>query len=173
MDPVSHLALGRTLIGVLTSTRSLDARRCGCVVAAVLGALSPDLDAVLMPFGWDRYLRVHQVGTHTMAGTLLCALVTATAVHAFVVSGFSRTARVVVSGFRRTARIDFAGSAAEYSSLALAAWIGAASHVSLDLLSGARLRLGWPFVDAVASVPLVAMADPWLLALCVAGPVGF
>ncbi len=31
----------------------------------------------------------------------------------------------------------------------------------------------WPFVDTVVSVPLVAMADPWLLALCVAGAAAF
>ena len=53
----------------------------------------------------------------------------------------------------------------------LSAWIGAASHVLLDVVSSARLRPGWPLVDTVVSVPIVAMADPWLLALCVAGPV--
>lgn len=62
------------------------------------------------------------------------------------------------------------GRPTRYSSLALSAWIGAASHVLLDVLSGARLRPGWPLVDTVVSVSLVAMADPWLLALCVAGP---
>jgi membrane-bound metal-dependent hydrolase YbcI (DUF457 family) len=146
MDPVSHAAFGRTLIGALTSTRRLDGPPRGYVVAAVLGSLSPDLDAALMPFGWDRYLRVHEIGTHTIAGTLACALVTAAVIHVL-----ARPTR--------------------YSSLALSAWIGAASHVLLDVLSGARLRPGWPFVEMVVSVPLVAMADPWLLALCVAGPV--
>jgi membrane-bound metal-dependent hydrolase YbcI (DUF457 family) len=146
MDPVSHVAFGRTLIAVLTSTRPLDGRGRGCVAAAVLGSLSPDLDAVFMPFGWDRYLRVHEVGTHTIVGTAACALLTAAAVY-----GFARPTR--------------------YSVLARSAWIGAASHVLLDLLSSARLRAGWPFVDAVVSVPLVAMADPWLLALCVDGQV--
>ena len=69
-----------------------------------------------MPFGWDRYLRVHEVGTHTIVGTLACALLTAAAVYVF-----ARPTR--------------------YSVLALSAWIGAASHVLLDLLSSARLRL--------------------------------
>ena len=32
------------------------ARRPGIAAAAMLGALSPDIDAVVMPFGWDRYL---------------------------------------------------------------------------------------------------------------------
>jgi membrane-bound metal-dependent hydrolase YbcI (DUF457 family) len=143
MDPLSHVAFGRTLIGVLTPARRLDDPRRGCVAAAVLGALSPDLDALIMPFGWDRYLRVHEVATHTLAGTMLCAIATAAVVFLFV----------------RPSR---------YSSLALPAWIGAASHVLLDLLSGARLRPLWPLIDTVASVPLVAMADPWLLVLLVA-----
>jgi membrane-bound metal-dependent hydrolase YbcI (DUF457 family) len=97
-----------------------------------------------MPFGWDRYLRVHEIGTHTLVGTLACALMTAAVVYVFA---------------RPT----------PYSSLARAAWIGAASHMMLDLFSGARLRPLWPLLDTVVSVPLVAMADPWLFALSVAG----
>ena len=146
MDPVSHVALSYTLIGVLPSARRLDGPLSGCVVAAVLGSLCPDLDAALMPFGWDRYLRVHEVGTHTICGALTCALVTAG-----VVRVFARQTR--------------------YSWLALSAGIGAASHLLLDLFSSARLRPGWPFVDTAVSLPLVAMADPWLLLLCVCGPV--
>jgi membrane-bound metal-dependent hydrolase YbcI (DUF457 family) len=148
MDPLSHAAFGSTLIGTISSIRRLDRPRAGCVVAAVLGSFSPDVDAVLMPFGWDRYLRVHEVGTHTIAGTLACALLTAAVVHVFA---------------RGTS----------YATLALAAWVGAASHVFLDLVSSARLRPLWPFADTVVSVPLVAMADPWLLVLLVAGAAGF
>ena len=69
MDPLSHVAFSRTLIGVLPSPRRIDGPRGAHVAAAVLGSLSPDIDAVFMPFGWDRYLRVHEVGTHTVEGT--------------------------------------------------------------------------------------------------------
>ncbi len=148
MDPVSHAAFGRTLIGALISARRLEGPMRGCVLAGAIGSLSPDVDLAIMPFGWDRYLRVHEVGTHTIAGTLACALVTA----------------AVVLVYARPTR---------YTTLALSAWLGAASHVLLDLLSSARLRPLWPFVDTVVSVPLVAMADPWLFALCVSGAVGF
>jgi membrane-bound metal-dependent hydrolase YbcI (DUF457 family) len=141
MDPVSHVALGRTLIA-LGSDRLVR----GSVTAAVLGALSPDLDSVVMPFGWDRYLRIHEIGTHTLVGTVACAMVVAT-----IVRAFARGSR--------------------YRSLMAAAWVGAASHVLLDLLSSARAKLAWPLIDAVVSLPAVAMADPYLLALCVAGPV--
>jgi len=144
MDPVSHAALGRTLFAAIGSTPGSTRAP---LVAAVLGSLSPDLDFVLMPFGWDIYLRAHEVFTHTVVGTLCCALATGAAVRLFA---------------RRS----------HYRRLVLAAWLGASSHVFLDLVSGARLRPAWPVIDAVASLPLVAMADPWLLLLCLAGPVG-
>jgi membrane-bound metal-dependent hydrolase YbcI (DUF457 family) len=146
MDPVSHASLGRLLVGAAGARDRATGRATrGTIAAAVLGALSPDLDAILMPFGWDRYLRVHEVGTHTIVGTLACAALTAAVVRAV--------------------------TRARYVPLLLAAWLGAASHVLLDLLSSARLRPGWPVVDTVVSLPVVAMADPWLLTLCVAGAV--
>jgi len=133
MDPVSHAALGRTLAAL--ATKGVPLR--GIVAATVFGALAPDLDAVVMPFGWDRYLRVHEIGTHAAIGTLACA--------AF-------TAAVVRSVARETG----------WKVLFLSAWLGAGSHVLLDLLSSARIRVFWPFVDRQVSIPLVAMADPWL-----------
>jgi membrane-bound metal-dependent hydrolase YbcI (DUF457 family) len=140
MDPVSHIAFGRTLI----AWAGTGARARGTVGAAVLGSLAPDVDAVAMPFGWDRYLRVHEIGTHSIAGTLACACLTA----------------LVVRAARRET---------PFARLLAAAWLGTASHVILDLVSGARLRLGWPLSDRHWSLPLVAMADPALLALLVAG----
>lgn len=140
MDPFSHAALGRTLAAL-----GRDAGRTRAfAVAATLGALSPDLDAILMPFGWDIYLRAHEVGTHAAAGTIGCALLTAALVRLFTRSG-------------------------TFVALAGAAWLGAASHVLLDLLSSARIRVLWPFVDRQVSIPLVAMADPWLAALLITG----
>src|SRR6185369_15131035 len=52
------------------------------------------------------------------------------------------------------------------STLFLAAAAGALSHVALDLLSGARIAIAWPLFNRRVSAPLVAMADPWLIALC-------
>lgn len=146
MDPVSHAAMGRLLVGAAGARDETGDRLLrGTVAAAMLGALSPDLDAMLMPFGWDRYLRVHEIGTHTILGTLACALLTAAAVRVFTRSS--------------------------YAALFTSAWLGASSHVLLDLLSSARLRPGWPIADTVVSLPVVAMADPWLLTLCLAGAV--
>jgi membrane-bound metal-dependent hydrolase YbcI (DUF457 family) len=146
MDPVSHASFGRLLIAAAGARDEAGHRPVrGTVAAAMLGSLSPDLDSILIPFGWDRYLRVHEIGTHTMVGTVACAVLTAAVVRLFV----------------RT----------RYTALATAAWLGAASHVLLDLLSSARLRPGWPVLDTVVSLPVVAMADPWLLTLCVAGAI--
>ncbi|HET7217761.1 MAG TPA: metal-dependent hydrolase [Vicinamibacterales bacterium] len=146
MDPVSHAALARTLIAAVAVTPAPRVSR-STAAAAVLGSLSPDIDCVLMPFGWDIYLRAHEIGTHSIAGSFVCALLTA-------------------------AVVRFSARRSSYRELAAAAWIGAFSHVVLDVVASARLRPAWPAVDAIVSLPLVAMADPWLLGLCVMGPLG-
>ena len=144
MDPISHAVLGQTLATALGRQSSPVRAR---VVAGVLGALAPDVDAaVLMPFGWDVYLRAHEIGTHSLAGSLPIAGSAALIARAFV---------------RDTPVFD----------LFAAAWLGCLSHVALDVLSGARIQIGWPLVPGRLSLPLVAMGDPWLLAIFVAGAV--
>jgi membrane-bound metal-dependent hydrolase YbcI (DUF457 family) len=132
MDPISHVAFGRTLVA-LDSGRTLGP---GAIAACVLGSLAPDLDAVFMPIGWDIYLRRHQGGTHSLIGMIACAALTA-------------------AGVRILSRHG------QYRRLLLAAWAGAASHILLDVISGADVRLFWPIGPPVA-LPLFAMADPWL-----------
>jgi membrane-bound metal-dependent hydrolase YbcI (DUF457 family) len=140
MDPLSHVVIGRAL----TAAFDDDARLFGRLgTAAILGALAPDVDGILIPFGWDLYLRVHEIGTHSIAGGLLAACATA----------------AIVRAVARRAR---------WLPLAAAATAGAMSHLALDVLSGARIRLAWPVVDARMSAPLIAMADPWFMAICVA-----
>ena len=103
MDPFSHVAFGRTLAALHTPR----VRARGTIPAVVLGALAPDADAVLMPFGWDIYLRAHEVGTHSALGSLAIAALTALVV------------RVSVRGSR-------------YPALVAAAWAGGLSHLALD-----------------------------------------
>ncbi len=146
MDPIAHAAFGRTIAAFVVRPSTAHESGRATIVAGVLGSLSPDLDALFMPVGWDIYLRVHEIGTHSIIGTVACAALTALVVRVF--------------SPHRSFRV-----------LALAAWAGALSHVLLDLLSSARLRPAWPISDTVVSLPAVAMADPWMLALCVAGPV--
>lgn len=140
MDPVSHVILGRALIGFDRRGRF----GAGAVAAAVLGAIAPDIDALAIWRGWDVYLRVHQIGTHSIPGSLVTAWAAATLV--FLLKRGSR-----------------------YAALILAASVGALSHVVFDLVSGASIRLGWPFLQGRARLPLVAMADPWLIAICALG----
>jgi membrane-bound metal-dependent hydrolase YbcI (DUF457 family) len=139
MDPISHVAFGRTLV-------ALDSRRAlgpGAIAACMLGSLAPDVDAVFMPIGWDIYLRRHQGGTHSLIGTIACAALTAAAVR-------------------------LGSKHSHYLWLLLAAWAGAMGHLLLDVISGADVRFFWPEGPAVA-LPLFAMADPWLGGVLVLG----
>jgi membrane-bound metal-dependent hydrolase YbcI (DUF457 family) len=139
VDPLSHAALGRTLI-------AFDSRHRlgpGASAACILGSLSPDLDLALGLQGWDVYLRAHQAGTHALAGALACGALTAT---------------VVRLAERRSRWVP----------LLVAATAGAFGHLALDLLAGADIRPGWPVWNAVFTLPLFAMADPWLVGLFVA-----
>lgn len=140
MDPISHLVAGRAVVAIVDN----GCHGRGMGAAAILGALSPDIDLILAPAGWDIYLRAHQAGTHSSVGGLLVAC----------------AAAAVVRGLLRGSR---------YAPLAAAASGAAMSHLALDAVSGARIRLAWPFADPRVGVPLVAMADPWLVAIFVAG----
>jgi membrane-bound metal-dependent hydrolase YbcI (DUF457 family) len=134
MDPVSHVAFGRMLV-------ALDARRRlgrGAVAACVIGSLAPDIDAVLIPFGWDRYLLRHQTGTHSVFGSVVCAAAVAGAL------------RPAIRGSRLLP-------------LLLAGVAGCLGHLLLDLGSGGELRPLWPVIQRGLAFPLFAMADPWLL----------
>lgn len=141
MDPVSHAVLGRIVTTALSRERT---QPRGTAAAAVLGGLSPDVDFVLMPFGWDIYLRAHEIGSHSLLGAVLTGL------------GSACLVRLARTGSR-------------FSVLARTAIVAALSHVLADIASGARLQPGWPFAGHVTSVPLVAMADPGPIVILLAG----
>jgi membrane-bound metal-dependent hydrolase YbcI (DUF457 family) len=140
MDPISHAVIGHAVASAL---RPGAARARGVAAASILGALSPDVDFVLMPVGWDVYLRAHVIGTHAIAGAVLTGL------------GSALLVRLCV---RRSA----------FAALSAAAVLAAISHLFADIVSGARLRPGWPFNEAIVSAPLVAMGDPWTIAVLIA-----
>ena len=138
MDPVTHAVLARSL----DYARQRGPAEKGRGVAVVLGALSPDIDAVLMPAGFDRYLAAHEIGTHSAIGAVACAILAAT------------LTRVIRRG-------------TDFRVLVAAAIVGALSHVAADLLAGAAIRVGWPIVDTrVMNVGAFAMGDPVLVTLC-------
>ncbi|AMY12306.1 hypothetical protein LuPra_05579 [Luteitalea pratensis] len=140
MDPVSHLMLGRMVAAVRTS-RNLPR---GVVAATVLGGIAPDIDAALLAVGWDVYLRWHELGTHSLAGTPLVAILTAVVVRPWV-------------------------PATSLHALVWAAWLGAMSHVLFDTYSGATIRLLWPITSQPFSMPVVAMADPLAIGVLLVG----
>jgi membrane-bound metal-dependent hydrolase YbcI (DUF457 family) len=142
MDPLSHLVCGGALVTLVQRQR----KRPGMAIAAVLGAVAPDVDALLMPAGWDIYLRAHEIGTHSILGSIATAC----------------AAAAIVRAFTRGSR---------YLTLLAGASIGTLSHLGLDLVSGGLLRAGWPLLDGRVTVPLVAMADPWLVAIFSLGAV--
>ncbi|HMF95590.1 MAG TPA: metal-dependent hydrolase [Vicinamibacterales bacterium] len=139
MDPLTHVVIGRAVVAAAREPH----RNHAIGSAAILGALSPDIDGAIALTGWDRYVRAHQFGTHSLVGALAMAWVTA-----FVVGRSARAER--------------------FAALVCAAAAGALSHVALDLMSGARIAILWPFVDRRVSLPLVAMADPWVIGICIA-----
>jgi hypothetical protein len=168
MDPLTHVVVGRAVVAAADAHQP--ALR-GVAWAAALGALSPDIDAAVAFAGWDRYVRVHEAGTHSILGALVMAGLTAA-----VVTGVARIRDV------RSARragpvwpLDAGGRhlsrplPARAVILLAAATVGAMSHLVLDVGSGARVRLGWPIAPHRVTLPLVAMADPWLIAICVGG----
>jgi membrane-bound metal-dependent hydrolase YbcI (DUF457 family) len=147
MDPISHVVFGYCCATTVQRTNALPAPRSrGRALAVVLGSLSPDIDALMMAGGWDRYLAIHEIGTHSAIGSVACGALAA---------GLAAIIR------RPTA----------YRVLTTPALVGALSHVAADLLSGASIRVGWPFVDTrVGNLGVVAMAEPvFVFAAVVAG----
>ena len=118
----------------------------GATTACVLGALCPDLDLVRTLQGWDVYLLHHQSGTHSLLGAVGCGVLTGTVVRAFARGG-------------------------RWPALVAAGTVGALSHVFLDLVAGADARLFAPVWSHSFSLPLFAMADPWLLSVLVVGAI--
>lgn len=141
MDPLTHVVVGRAVVAAASRNHP---QSSAVAAAAILGALSPDVDSPVAFAGWDRYLRLHQAGTHSLLGAVATASLAAALVRA-------------------------CAPRARFSTLWGAAAAGAISHVALDLASGARIAVGWPLLNGRVSLPLVAMADPWLIGICVAG----
>jgi membrane-bound metal-dependent hydrolase YbcI (DUF457 family) len=175
LDAVSHLIFGRALAAIAPRPAHAAgaAATRGLTAATVIGSIVPDADAVLMPFGWDRYLLWHQRGTHALVGTLADAIVFALVLrlllglwpHAKPTSlAEPPTAAKVDSLSPMPRRGQGAGQSARLLHLVLAAWLGCLGHVLLDLISGGTIRLFAPFSTAPYGVPWMAMADPLIAA---------
>ncbi len=142
MDPVSHILFGRTL-------HALDRNaRLGPGLGGVflVGSVIPDADtALLFARGPDVYLRYHDTGTHSLAGTFACAALL-TIVWSRLFPGRSRPIAVFV-----------------------AAWVATLGHVFWDVASGADIRLFAPVWSRPVGWHLVAMAEPIVTLILAAG----
>jgi membrane-bound metal-dependent hydrolase YbcI (DUF457 family) len=134
VDPVSHLLFGRTL--ALTVRRQ--PAMTGVTAALVLGSILPDADAALAPAGFDRYLRAHASGTHSLLGSVVEALVLALVLRKLV-------------------------NESRLLPLLTASWLGVVGHIVWDLADGSDINLFDPFSDAVLGWHLVAMGEPIVL----------
>jgi membrane-bound metal-dependent hydrolase YbcI (DUF457 family) len=161
MDPLTHIVVGRAVVAA--ADREGRPYR-GVAAAAILGALSPDIDAAIAFSGWDRYVRFHEIGTHSIAGAIAMACLTAVVVRMGDPKRFGDSQRVALR-LQESVALHLPG----FGALFAAATAGALSHLILDLVCGGRIRLGWPLVQDRVTMPLVAMADPWFIAICVAG----
>jgi membrane-bound metal-dependent hydrolase YbcI (DUF457 family) len=161
LDAVSHLIFGRALAAI--APRPSQAPRRGLTAATVIASIVPDADAVLMPFGWDRYLLWHQRGTHALVGTLADAIVLALLLRV-VLGLWPQHAAAEAAGDYPLSPMAGRGQGERQSArlphLVLAAWLGCLGHVLLDLISGGTIRLFAPFSTAPYGVPWMAMADP-------------
>jgi membrane-bound metal-dependent hydrolase YbcI (DUF457 family) len=160
MDPLTHIVIGRAVVAL--GDREPRPPR-GVAWSAVLGALSPDIDSAVALGGWDRYVRIHEFATHSVAGAMALAAVTAV-----VVTSIARLRDRAALG-RRSSAPPGRRPIAPFGMLVAAAFAGALSHLILDIICGGRLQPAWPIAGTRVTVPLVAMADPWFIGICLAG----
>ncbi|HYN07088.1 MAG TPA: metal-dependent hydrolase [Vicinamibacterales bacterium] len=143
MDPVSHCLLGNAFASFSPRQSVVPGRRA----AFILGSIAPDIDILIAPAGWDRYLLIHEVGTHTVALAPVLALAAAA-----IISPFVPGARV-----RRV-----------FWPALLGVVIG---HLFFDLVSGSDMRLFEPFWTGRIGLHWIAMGDVLALGILAAGAV--
>lgn len=143
MDALSHALFGR-LLGRLDVNRRLGP---GSRAAFVIGALAPDADIVMAVSGWDRYLQLHEIGTHTIAASPL--------VGAAVAAGV----RMLVKESR-------------FVNLWWSAWTSALlGHLIFDLVSGSDMRILAPMYSGRFGPHWLAMADLLAMIPLIAGTI--
>jgi inner membrane protein len=142
MDIVSH-----GLTGLLLARAGTAAPRRPVATAMVVGALSPDLDALAKLWDPLASITVHRVATHSLVGSLALALVSA--------------------GLGRAVGED------RFRCFAVLAYVGVMSHLVLDAFTPFGTVLLWPIdswrwsvgslhvIDPVVAVILVVGLIPW------------
>lgn len=135
MDALTH-----TLVGVVMWRAGLAPREPRVWAAATLLAAAnvADAERFLRLAGEAAYIRNYHGATHSLLGTVALALA---------------VAGVTALGLKRARR------AFRFRSLAMAALLGAGSHLLLDLFQGYGERLLWPLWPARYGLSLMASFD--------------
>jgi membrane-bound metal-dependent hydrolase YbcI (DUF457 family) len=115
----------------------------GVTAALVLGSILPDVDGVLVPRGFEVYLRAHASGTHSCLGAFAEALALAVTLHTFV-------------------------RGSHFVRLLAGASIGTFGHIFWDLANGSDMHVLQPFSNRVFGWHLISMGEPVVLAILAA-----
>jgi len=135
MDPITHAIVGAAVAAAGGADVSLTSPQ---LFAAVLGAVSPDLDIVYQYWGDHVYLKHHRGLSHSLPGLL----------------GFS----LLIAGI-----LNFFFPTTGFGVLYLWAFLGAVSHTLLDLLNSYGVMLLYPFSKKKYTLNLLMITDPFLI----------
>lgn len=150
MDNVTH-----TLVAVALSQAGFNRKTRFATLALVLAANVSDVDVVSSFASSATYLKYHRGLTHSVLG----ATVLAGAV----------TAAIYYLGRRAAPPTRKDAPALNLGWLALAAWVGVASHVLLDFTNSYGVRLLEPFSGRWFAWDIMFVVDPFLLLILVGG----
>ncbi len=137
MDPLTHALVG---VGVAALTGDKFALGNPVHLGAVLGALAPDMDIVFRLFGDVPYLTHHRGSSHSIPGVL-------------VMSGVIAAGLWLLLGGINPGLIF------------LWTFLGALSHITLDILNSYGAKVLWPFSRKSYTLNLLVLADPVIIAL--------
>lgn len=137
MDSLTHLLMGHTM-GTLASSVSPEA---GAAIywAALIGNSLPDLD-VPVSLVLRRGISLHRTATHTVAGSVVMAAITAAGLHRFY-------------------------PAAGLGQLFLWTLLGCLAHIAVDCLNLFGVRPFWPLNGRSVDLGVLHILDPFLLVL--------
>ncbi|PYV17977.1 MAG: hypothetical protein DMG21_06485 [Acidobacteria bacterium] len=144
MDNVAH-----TLTAVALSQAGFNRKTRFATLALILAANIPDVDIVTSFASSATYLKYHRGLTHSILGaTVLAGIVTAV---------------IYLWGGRAAPPKKKDAAPLDLRWLALAAWVGAASHLALDLTNSYGVRLLDPFSGRWFAWDIMYIVDPLLL----------
>ncbi len=150
MDNLTH-----TLTALAISQAGLNRKTRFATLALVIAGNIPDVDIVTAFVSSARYLQDHRGVTHSILGATLLAGMVAGGIYAW-------GRRAPPPQKKTTPPLNLGW-------LAFCCWVGAASHVLLDLTNAYGVRLLEPFSGRWFAWDIVSIVDPLLLIILTVG----